>query len=57
MEGLPKVIENVRLPVHIPIRPYLLDHCVEGRAVLPAVEAMEFLAASVRPPLIPLFFT
>jgi hypothetical protein len=48
MEGLSEIIENIQIPVRIPIHSYLLDHCVEGRAVLPAVEAMEVLAASVR---------
>lgn len=37
-----------RIPVAIDLRPYLLDHAVEGGAVLPAVEAMEVLAATVR---------
>lgn len=48
MEDLSKIIENRRLPVDIDVHPYLLDHCVEGNAVLPAVEAMQVLAASVK---------
>ena len=40
--------ETVHLPVSIPARPYLLDHRFEGRAVLPAVEAMRILSASVK---------
>jgi phosphopantetheinyl transferase len=48
MEDLPEVIESARLPLHIPIRPYLRDHCFNGRAVLPAVEAMEVLAQAAR---------
>ncbi|MDY6792980.1 MAG: polyketide synthase dehydratase domain-containing protein [Thermodesulfobacteriota bacterium] len=35
-----------RLPLKIEIHPYLLDHRFEGKAVLPAVEAMQLLAAS-----------
>lgn len=33
-------------PLHILIHPYLLDHRFQGQAVLPAVEAMQALAAS-----------
>jgi len=36
------------LPVDIPLRPYLRDHRFEGRAVYPAVEAMQILAATVK---------
>ena len=38
---------NVRKPVFIEIHPYLMDHRFAGHAVLPAVEAMQLLAASV----------
>jgi phosphopantetheinyl transferase len=48
MEDLPEVIESVHLPIDIPIRPYLQDHCFNGRTVLPAVEAMEALAQAAR---------
>ena len=48
MEGLPQIIETVRLPVRIQIRPYLLDHRFEGKAVLPAVETMQQLANTVK---------
>jgi hypothetical protein len=48
MEDLPQIIETVRLPVYIQIHPYLLDHCFEGKAVFPAVEAMQVLARSVK---------
>jgi phosphopantetheinyl transferase len=44
MENFPQVIESLQLPIEIPIRPYLKDHCINGQAVLPAVEAMEALA-------------
>ena len=40
--------KTVRLPVGIPVFPYLLDHRFEGSAVFPAVEAMQVLAQSVK---------
>lgn len=48
MEDFPRVIQSTQLPLDIPIRPYLKDHCFNGHAVLPAVEAMETLAQTVR---------
>ncbi|MCP4682473.1 MAG: 4'-phosphopantetheinyl transferase superfamily protein [Desulfobacterales bacterium] len=48
MEGLSKIKEKVRLPLSISIHPHLMDHRVEGHAVIPAVEAMQILAASVK---------
>jgi phosphopantetheinyl transferase len=48
MDGIPQVIESAQLPIEIPIRPYLLDHCFNGQAVLPGVEAMEALAQAAR---------
>ena len=48
MESFSKVIESVQLPLDIPIRHYLSDHCFNGQAVLPAVEAMEILAQAIR---------
>jgi phosphopantetheinyl transferase len=48
MEDFPRIIESARVPLDIPIRPYLNDHCVDGQAVLPAVEAMEILAQAVK---------
>ncbi len=48
MEDFPGIIESARLPLDIPIPVYLNDHCVDGHAVLPAVEAMEVLAAAVK---------
>ena len=47
MADLSQIIETVRLPVDIQVHPYLLDHCFEGKAVFPAVEAMQVLAHSV----------
>ncbi len=38
--------ERVRLPLNIKVPPYLMDHRFRGRAVLPAVETVEVLAAS-----------
>ena len=46
MEYLPKIADKVRLPLKIQILPYLMDHQFEGKAVLPAVEALQILAAS-----------
>jgi hypothetical protein len=46
MERLPQIINKIRLPLEIEIYPYLLDHRFEGKAVLPAVEAMQLLALS-----------
>ncbi len=48
MEDLPEITEKVRLPVEIPIHPYLKDHHLDGKAVFPAVEAMQLLAASTQ---------
>lgn len=48
MDGFPNVIESAQLPIDIPVQPYLNDHCVDGRTVLPAVEAMEILAQAAR---------
>lgn len=43
MEDLPEI---TRAPVTIPVREYLRDHVFRGRAVFPAVEAMQVLAAA-----------
>lgn len=48
MESLPKIINKIRLPLKIEIYSYLLDHMFEGKAVLPAVEAMQILAESTQ---------
>lgn len=47
MEKFPPLKQPVRLPLKIPIRPYLQDHRIEGRAVYPAVESMQTLAGVV----------
>jgi hypothetical protein len=36
------------VPVRLPIRPWLRDHCFNGRVILPAVEAMRLLAQTVQ---------
>ncbi|MEN8753917.1 MAG: hypothetical protein AB1Z18_14245, partial [Desulfobacterales bacterium] len=48
MEDLSGIIESASIPLEIPLQPYLRDHCVDGRAVLPAVEAAELLARAAR---------
>lgn len=49
MEDLPQITtETVRLPLDIPVQSYLRDHHVEGKVVLPAVEAMRLLGETVR---------
>lgn len=40
--------EKKQLALEIALHPYLFDHRFEGRAVLPAVEAMQLLAVSAR---------
>jgi hypothetical protein len=40
--------ERIRLPLVIPVLPYLKDHHFEGKIILPAVEALQRLAGSVR---------
>ena len=47
MENLPKIVKKVTLPIEIKSDSYLQDHCFQGKAVLPAVEAMQMLASSV----------
>lgn len=46
MESLPKIKKKVRLALNITVPPYLMDHQYRGKAVLPAVEAIEILAES-----------
>ena len=40
--------ERIRLPLVIPVLPYLKDHHFEGKIILPAVEVLQRLAGSVR---------
>ena len=48
MEKLSQISNTVRQPGQINIPAYFRDHYVEGRVVLPAVEAMCVLAQAVR---------
>ena len=48
MESISEVSEKKQLPLKIHLHRYLFDHRFEGRAVLPAVEAMQLLAVSAR---------
>ena len=48
MDPLPRIIETVRLPFEMTLPSYLSDHRVNGRVVLPAVEAMQQLARAVK---------
>jgi hypothetical protein len=48
MEKLSEVTQERRLPLAIQLHDYLWDHRFVGRAVLPAVEAMQLLAHSVQ---------
>ncbi|SPD74823.1 conserved hypothetical protein [uncultured Desulfobacterium sp.] len=48
MEGLPQIKANIHKPVDIAVFPYMMDHRFMGHAVLPAVEAMQVLAAFVK---------
>ena len=40
-------MSNQRLPLTIAVQPWYQDHAVDGKIVLPAVETMLLLAASV----------
>lgn len=40
--------ERIRLPLVLSVRPYLKDHQVEGKIVLPAVEILQWLAGSAQ---------
>jgi hypothetical protein len=48
MEDPSRMAEHIRLPLVIPVHPYLKDHHFEGKIILPAVEALQHLAGSVR---------
>lgn len=47
MEPFPKIGETLDLPIQIPIHPFLLDHAFQSIPVLPAVQAMQILAAEL----------
>jgi phosphopantetheinyl transferase len=42
------VRENIRLPLVIPVHPYLKDHHFDGKIILPAVEILQSLAGSLQ---------
>lgn len=48
MENTSPMRERVRLPLVIPVQPYLKDHQFEGKIILPAAEILQRLAASVQ---------
>lgn len=48
MEKLSQITDVGRVPVSIDIHPHFMDHRFEGKAVLPAVEAMILLAGSTQ---------
>ena len=48
MEDISQIIDSARLPLDIPIRSHLIDHCFRNRSVLPAVEAAEIMAQAVK---------
>jgi hypothetical protein len=47
MENLSRSVETVAIPVAIPVPVYFGDHHVSGRAILPAVEALQILARTL----------
>jgi hypothetical protein len=47
MGNLSKITDTARLPLAIDVFPYLRDHRFQGQAVLPAVESMGLITASV----------
>ncbi|MDA8126556.1 MAG: polyketide synthase dehydratase domain-containing protein [Deltaproteobacteria bacterium] len=49
MENLSEPDAALAIPVAIPVPAYLRDHHVSGRVVLPAVEALQILAATLPP--------
>ncbi|MEN6317667.1 MAG: hypothetical protein ABFD82_02780 [Syntrophaceae bacterium] len=48
MEDHSQMRERIRLPLVIPIHPYLHDHHFEGKIILPAAEILQRLAGSLR---------
>jgi len=47
MENVSKITDTIKLPLTIDVHPYLRDHRFLGKAVLPAVESLQLMAASV----------
>jgi len=49
MEDIPRIdTDRVSLPLDIPVQSHLRDHHVEGKAVLPAVVALQLLGKTVK---------
>jgi len=48
MKDHSRMRERIRLPLVIPVLPYLKDHHFEGNSILPAVEILQRLAGSVQ---------
>jgi hypothetical protein len=48
MEESSRVMERIRIPLVIPLHPYLKDHHFEGKIILPAVDILQWLARSVQ---------
>jgi len=48
MEDTSRMRERIRLPIVIPVLPYLRDHHFEGKIILPAVEILQRLAGSAQ---------
>jgi hypothetical protein len=48
MADFPQINKAVRLPVVVPVFPYMQDHRFEEKAVFPAVEGMRVLARAVK---------
>jgi len=48
MEDFSSIKHREQIPLIIDIPPYMMDHHTRGNAVLPAVEAMQIMASSVR---------
>ena len=48
MADTSRMRERIRLPLVIPVHPYLKDHHVEGKIIFPAVEILQRLAGSAQ---------
>jgi phosphopantetheinyl transferase len=46
MEGLSQIVQG-RIPVNIPVYPYIRDHEFDGRPVYPAVESMRLISGTL----------
>ena len=48
MEDFSRMSERIRLPLVIPVHPYLKDHHFDGKILFPAVEILQRLAGSAQ---------